>query len=82
MTTSGGGRTKHRTASAISFCTCAAMSPCGLWVESVELPFERNRQQEFDERRHIPIAELRSRLRSVVQRADDVMGAVRLETSY
>ena len=40
------------------------------------LPFERNRQQEFDERRSIPAAELRSRLRDVVQRADDVMEAV------
>ena len=40
------------------------------------LPFERNRQQEFDQRRSIPAAELRSRLRDVVQRADDVMGAV------
>ena len=40
------------------------------------LPFERNRQQEFDERRSISAAELRSRLRDVVQRADDVMGAV------
>jgi hypothetical protein len=40
------------------------------------LPFERDRQQEFDERRTIPAAELRSRLRGVVQRADEVMGAV------
>ena len=40
------------------------------------LPFERDRQQEFDERRQIPAAELRSRLRGVVQRADEVMGAV------
>ena len=40
------------------------------------LPFERNRQQEFDERRSIPAAELRSRLRVVVQRADEVMGGV------
>ena len=40
------------------------------------LPFERDRQQEFDERRSIPAAELRSRLRGVVQRADEVMGAV------
>ena len=40
------------------------------------LPFERDRQQEFDERRPIPAAELRSRLRGVVQRADDVMGGV------
>jgi uncharacterized damage-inducible protein DinB len=40
------------------------------------LPFERDRQQEFDERRTIPAAELRSRLRGVVARADEVMGAV------
>ena len=40
------------------------------------LPFERDRQQEFDERRSIPAAELRSRLRGVVQRADEVIGAV------
>ena len=40
------------------------------------LPFERDRQQEFDERRSIPAVELRSRLRGVVQRADEVMGAV------
>jgi len=40
------------------------------------LPFERDRQQEFDERRSIPAAELRSRLRGVVQRADEVMRAV------
>ena len=40
------------------------------------LPFERNRQQEFDERRSIPAAELRRRLRDVVQQADEVMGAV------
>ena len=32
--------------------------------------------QEFDERRSIPAAELRSRLRGVVQRADEVIGAV------
>jgi uncharacterized damage-inducible protein DinB len=40
------------------------------------LPFERDRQQEFDERRTIPAAELRSRLRGVVARADEVMRAV------
>ncbi len=40
------------------------------------LPFERDRQQEFDERRSIPAAELRSRLRDVVQHADAVIGAV------
>jgi uncharacterized damage-inducible protein DinB len=43
------------------------------------LPFERDRQQEFDERPVIPAAELRSRLRCVVQRADDVMRAVDAE---
>ena|SRR6187401_2894427 len=43
------------------------------------LPFERDRQQEFDERNRIPAAELRSRLRGVVQRADDVMRAVDAE---
>ncbi len=40
------------------------------------LPFERHRQREFDERRKIPAAELRSRLRDVVQQADEVMSAV------
>ena len=40
------------------------------------LPFERHRQLEFDERRKIPASELRSRLRGVVQQADDVMSAV------
>ncbi len=40
------------------------------------LPFERHRQREFDERRQIPAAELRSRLRIVVQQADEVMSAV------
>jgi len=43
------------------------------------LPFERDRQQEFDERKTIPAAELRSRLRGVVQRADEVMRAVDAE---
>src|SRR6188768_567838 len=43
------------------------------------LPFERDRQQEFDERNRIPATELRSRLRGVVQRADDVMRAVDAE---
>jgi uncharacterized damage-inducible protein DinB len=41
------------------------------------LPFERHRQQEFDERRKIPAMELRTRLRGVVQQADEVMSAVR-----
>src|SRR5688500_13769959 len=40
------------------------------------LPFERHRQREFDERRKIPAAELRSRLRDVSQQADEVMSAV------
>ena len=40
------------------------------------LPFERHRQMEFDERREISGAELRKRLRSVVQQADRVMSAV------
>lgn len=40
------------------------------------LPFERNRQREFDERTAIPAAELRSRLRAVVQQADEVMRTV------
>jgi uncharacterized damage-inducible protein DinB len=40
------------------------------------LPFERNRQQEFDERSTIPAAELRSRLKAVVRQADDVMSGL------
>ena len=40
------------------------------------LPFERHRQLEFDERRKIPAAELRRRLREVVAQADDVMSGV------
>jgi uncharacterized damage-inducible protein DinB len=40
------------------------------------LPFERDRQREFDERETIPAAELRRRLRLVVQQADEVMKAV------
>ena len=43
------------------------------------LPFERHRQREFDERRRIPAEELRSRLRVVVQQADDVLSAVGAE---
>lgn len=43
------------------------------------LPFERHRQLEFDERREIPSAELRTRLRDVVAQADDVMSAVRAD---
>ena len=41
-----------------------------------ELPVDRNRQLEFDERRQIPSAELRSRLKSVVTQADDVLKEV------
>jgi hypothetical protein len=37
------------------------------------LPFERNRQLEFDERREIPSGDLRQRLRIVIQQADDVL---------
>jgi uncharacterized damage-inducible protein DinB len=40
------------------------------------LPFERHRQQEFDERRAIPAAELRAKLRAVVEQSDKVMSAV------
>jgi uncharacterized damage-inducible protein DinB len=36
-------------------------------------PFERNRQQEFDERRRIPAAELLGRLRTVIEQADEVL---------
>jgi uncharacterized damage-inducible protein DinB len=36
-------------------------------------PFERNRQQEFDERGPVPAAELQRRLREVVAQADAVM---------
>lgn len=43
------------------------------------LPFERHRQLEFDERRKIPSAELRKRLRDVVEQADEVMSAVRAD---
>ena len=40
------------------------------------VPFERHRQQEFDERRNIPASELKSRLRGVVEQADKVLSAV------
>ena len=43
------------------------------------LPFERHRQLEFDERRQVSSAELRGRLRTVVQQADEVMSAVRAD---
>jgi uncharacterized damage-inducible protein DinB len=36
-------------------------------------PFERNRQQEFDERGRIPAAELLGRLRAVIEQADEVL---------
>jgi uncharacterized damage-inducible protein DinB len=45
-----------------------------------ELPFERHRQAEFDERRHIPAQKLRDRLSDVVHRADEVMKTVTAET--
>lgn len=38
-----------------------------------ELPFERVRQQEFDERQMIPKAELIERLRKIVSEADAVL---------
>jgi uncharacterized damage-inducible protein DinB len=38
------------------------------------LPFERDRQREFDERRRIPSRELRERLQGVVKEADVVLG--------
>jgi len=41
-----------------------------------KLPFERHRQLEFDERRQIPSVELRSRLKSSVAQADDVLREV------
>ena len=41
-----------------------------------ELPFERHRQREFDERKRIPAAELLVRLRGIVQQADEVLSAV------
>jgi uncharacterized damage-inducible protein DinB len=39
-------------------------------------PSERHRQMEFDERRMIASAELRGRLKTTVQQADEVIGAV------
>jgi uncharacterized damage-inducible protein DinB len=39
-------------------------------------PFERNRQLEFDERRQIPSAELRVRLKSAVAQADEVLNDI------
>ena len=45
-----------------------------------ELPFERDRQAEFDERRPIPAQQLRNRINGVVQRADEVIKTLRSET--
>jgi uncharacterized damage-inducible protein DinB len=39
-------------------------------------PYERHRQQEFDERRALPKHELLHRIQSVVRDADEVIGAV------
>ncbi len=41
-----------------------------------KLPFERNRQAEFDERTSDTCSRIASRLRVTVQKADDVMKAV------
>ena len=41
-----------------------------------KLPFERDRQAEFDERKKIPAEELKSRLRETIQQADEVMKGV------
>jgi uncharacterized damage-inducible protein DinB len=54
---------------------------CGnvtMWISGGvgSLPFERHRQREFDERTKIAREELRTRLRLVVQQADEVMSAV------
>jgi uncharacterized damage-inducible protein DinB len=43
------------------------------------MPFERDRQREFDERRNIPGTDLIDRLRAVVRDADEVMGRVSSE---
>jgi uncharacterized damage-inducible protein DinB len=40
------------------------------------LPFERNRQLEFDERREMSVEDLRDRLRTTVQKADSVLAAI------
>lgn len=39
-------------------------------------PYERHRQQEFDERTHIAAAELLRRLRAVVEEADEVISGL------
>ena len=36
-------------------------------------PYERRRQQEFDERTHIPAKELLAKLRAVVEEADEII---------
>jgi uncharacterized damage-inducible protein DinB len=41
---------------------------------------ERHRQQEFDERRHLPARELLARLKSTVGEADAVLGRLGPET--
>ena len=38
-----------------------------------KLPFERNRQAEFDERKKIPAAELQKQLRETTRQADEVI---------
>jgi uncharacterized damage-inducible protein DinB len=43
-------------------------------------PFERQRQQEFDERSLIPRQELLARLRATVQEVDDVLAGVDAES--
>ena len=45
-----------------------------------ELPFERDRQAEFDQRRPTPAQELRDRISGVVQRADEVIRTLSAET--
>ena len=42
--------------------------------------FERHRQQEFDERRHIPKEELLTRLRGVIDEADEVIESLDKKT--
>ena len=69
-------RTKPPTASAICCCTFAATSRQWI-IEGVGgRTRERNRQQEFDERSRIPAGELLAGLKSVVQEADEILGAL------
>jgi len=42
--------------------------------------FERHRQQEFDERAHLPRAELLARLKATVGEVDDVLAGVNAES--